>query len=107
MTSNVHEELIMEVIEAFDFIKVHAAMTALDWRWQTTRGNGLELPSIPRLKAAAAHLMREAVKVAKEVGDYGSIGSGGFQASYHPATDKDQEYFHLKFVLAEAFNDYD
>ena len=100
MTSNVHEELIMEVIEAFDFIKVHAAMTALDWRWQTTRGNGLELPSIPRLKAAASHLLREAIKLE-------SIGSGGFHAHYHPATDKDQEYFHLKFVLEEAYNDYD
>ena len=100
MTSNVHEELIMEVIEAFDFIKVHAAMTALDWRWQTTKGNGLEIPSIPRLKAAVSHLLREAIKLE-------SIGSGGFQARYYPATDKDQEYFHLKFVLEEAYNDYD
>ena len=100
MTSNVHEELIMEVIEAFDFIKVHAAMTALDWRWQTTKGNGLEVPSIPRLKATAAHLMREAIKLE-------SIGSGGLQARYYPATDKELEYFHLKFVLEEAFNDND
>ena len=100
MTTNVQEELIMEVLEAFDFIKVHAAMTAIDWRWQTTNGNGLELPSIPRLKAAAARLMREAVKCE-------SIGSGGFQVRYYPATDKAQEYFHLTFVLAEAFNDYD
>ena len=107
MTTSVHEELIMEVIEAFDFIKVHAAMTAIDWRWQTTNGNGLEIPSIPRLKAAASCLMREAIKVSKELGDYGSIGSGGFQARYYPATDKDQEYFHLTFVLAEAYNDYD
>lgn len=102
MTSNVHEELIMEVIETFDFIKVHAAMTAIDWRWQTTRGNGLEVPSIPRLKAAAACLMREAVKLKSNW-----VSSGGFHARYYPATDKDQEYFHLKFVLAEAFNNYD
>ncbi len=89
------EAQIDDIIEEFDFTRVHVAMTALDWQWQTTTGNGYEVPSIAKLKSMARVLLRESVK---EV----SVGSGGFHARYYPPIDSDPPYFSLSFVLCEA-----
>jgi hypothetical protein len=48
----------------------------------------------------ARHLLREAIKNTV-------VGSGGFEARYY-AKDKDQdEYFQLRFTLAESNSCYD
>ncbi len=87
--------LIDEVIDKFNFERVHVAMTALDWQWQTTRNDGMELPSVARLKAMARHLLTEATTEK-------AVGSGGFQAEYHIDLNSKQEYYSLKFILCEA-----
>lgn len=84
-----------QVIDAFNFERVHLAMTAIDWQWQTTRNNGLEVPSIPTLKARARYLLTEATK--EEV-----ISSGGLTAKYHHSDNKDQSYYTLQFILCET-----
>jgi len=94
------EKLIDNVIETFNFERVHIAMTALDWQWQTTEGNGHAIPSIIRLKAMARHLLREAIN--NKV-----VGSGGFEARYYPKVDDEDEYFQLRFTLAESNSCYD
>lgn len=88
-----------QVIDAFNFERVHLAMTAIDWQWQTTRNDGLEVPSIPRLKAMARHLLTEATKEE-------TVSSGGFTAKYYHS-DKDQSYYTLQFILCEtdSYND--
>ena len=91
--------LIEDVIDAFNFEKVHIAMTALDWQWQTTTGNGHELPSITRLKALARHLLRESIN--NKV-----VASGGFEARYFPKVDDEPEQFTLQFILASADSDH-
>jgi len=94
------KSLIDDVINTFDFQRVYIAMTAVDWQWQTTEGNGHAVPSIARLKAMARHLLRESIKNTV-------VGSGGFEARYY-AKDKDQdEYFQLRFTLAESNSCYD
>jgi len=87
--------MIDEVIDSFNFERVHIAMKALDWQWQTTEGNGLAVPSIPRLKAMARHLLMNAIK-------HKSTGSGGLEARYYPKVDDEPEYFRLQFVLCSA-----
>ena len=87
--------MIDEVIDSFNFERVHIAMKALDWQWQTTEGNGLAVPSIPRLKAMARHLLMNAIK-------HKSTGSGGLEARYYPKVDDEPEYFRLAFVLCST-----
>ena len=90
-----HEAMIDEIIDKFNFEKVHIAMTALDWKWKPTVSNTPAVPSISRLKEMARHLLRESIK-------HKVVGSGGFEAKYVPKVDNDPEYLHLKFILCEA-----
>ena len=86
------KEMIDEIIDKFNFEKVLITMTALDWQWQTTAGNGHSLPTMQRLKAMARHLLNESIKET-------FVGSGGFEAKYHAKDNSDSEYFELKFIL--------
>lgn len=89
------ESMIDEVIDKFNFEKVHIAMTAVDWQWQSTDNTGYAVPSIAKLKATARYLLRESIK--SKV-----IGTGGLEAKYHPKIDDDPEFFELKFTLAHS-----
>ena len=93
------EVLIQEVLDNFNFERVHVAMTALDWQWVTTADDGLAVPSIPRLKAMARHLLLKAINLK-------TTGSGGLEAKYYPKVDDEPEYFSLKFVLC-SYDTYD
>ena len=97
MTSELHEEMIEEVLDDFNFERVLCAMTALDWRWQTTEGNGFAVPTVARLSAMARSLLRDAIK-----SKY--VACGGLHAWYHPADGTESEWFQLQFVLCEAVN---
>jgi len=92
--------MIDKIIDKFNFERVHIAMTALDWQWSTTEGNGYAVPTLPRLKAMARTLLRESI-------DKTEVSSGGFVATYHPKEELTSEYFYLKFVLyyADSYDD--
>lgn len=94
------ELLIDDIINRFNFEKVYVAMTALDWQWITTTGEGHAIPSITRLKGMARHLLREAIKCHV-------AGSGGFVAKYQPKVDHESESFTLEFILCscESYDD--
>jgi hypothetical protein len=94
------QSMIDEVIDRFNFERVHIAMKALDWRWHSTEDNGHVVPTIPKLKGMACHLLRESIN--SKV-----CASGGFEARYHPKVDQDPEYFELKFILhhADSYDD--
>jgi hypothetical protein len=100
MTKSVHESMIDEIIDKFNFERVYIAMSALDWQWATTAGNGYEIPTLPRLKAMARVLLRECITEKQ-------VGSGGFVATYHPKDRDTSEYLDLKFVLhhADSYDD--
>lgn len=98
------ESLIQDVLDGFNFERVHIAMTALDWQWVERDGPVLStarqsVPSILRLKAMALHLLREAI-------NHKTTGSGGFEAKYYPKVADEPEYFSLKFVLC-SYDTYD
>jgi len=88
--------LINDVIEEFEFEKVHIAMTALDWKWIAPNGvitnQSMAVPTIARLKQTATQVLTSSI-------ESGFAASGGFVAKYfNPG---EPESFTLSFVLAE------
>jgi hypothetical protein len=77
---NTNEELkqgILDIIECFDFDKVHKYMTDINWTWYHEGG----VPSIPELKRTAVRLLVEAVEDKTEIT---SVGTGGFRVYKFP-----------------------
>ena len=112
--------LIDDIIDEFNFEKVHKAMTALDWKWAIpiTGNDGtleLQVPSLSRLKKFARYLLINSIET-------GLCFSGGLKAEYSAAKPEETteggaikqyaqpEYFRLTFELTSAcslseFND--
>ena len=87
-----------DIIETFNFERVHVAMTALDWKWRDPDA----VPTIARLKQRAKFLLDSAYK------EKITIATGGLQAKYHPPI-KDSDLLidsgpilSLSFVLTET-----
>ena len=111
--------LIDDVIDQFNFEKVHITMTALDWKWAipaTSLGEliNLEVPTLVRLKEFARYLLIGCIKT-------GYFSSGGLAAEYFPARTEETtecgnaikeyaqpEFFVLTFELtsASSWNEY-
>ena len=88
--------LINDVIEEFEFEKVHIAMTALDWKWiapnSAITNQSMAVPTIARLKQSATQVLISSI-------ESGFAGSGGFVARY--SNSEEPESFTLSFVVAE------
>lgn len=92
------QKLIDRVIRDFDYERVQKAMMAVDWQWQATNNDGFEFPSIDRMKACSKLLLMAAAK-------YGISATGGFEATYSPKVDDEDECFTLRFVLCSVDSD--
>lgn len=69
--------MIDEILDEFDFEKVHRVMLALDWKWYI-EGEQVN-PSIGDLRRTARSLLKQVV----ESKGLHSVGSGGFTAFMH------------------------
>lgn len=67
--------MIDEILDEFDFEKVHRVMVALDWQWYGIDG----VPSIGDLRRQARSLLQKVV----DSKDTLSVGTGGFTAYTH------------------------
>ena len=67
--------MIDEILDEFDFEKVHRVMQALNWKWQSSP----DVPSIADLRRMARSLLKQVV----ESKGLHSVGSGGFTAYMH------------------------
>jgi len=83
MKSN--EEKIEEILENFNFEKVHKVMTFLNWTW-----SGEKVPTSYHLRDEARRLLNEIIKRPEPY-----IETGGFRA------EKDGKTLRLIFVLSE------
>jgi hypothetical protein len=112
--------LIDDVIDEFNFDKVHIAMTALDWKWAippTSLDDPIELqvPTLVKLKEGAREQLIHSIET-------GYCSSGGLVAEYFSAKAEEltecgaaikeyaqPEYFVLTFELTSAcsLNEYD
>jgi hypothetical protein len=72
------DEQIYDIINNFDFDKVHKVMVFLDWKWLQMRG--LETPSIPQLKDKAYELLSRVYDNTDSLTPY-SLRTGGLCAS--------------------------
>lgn len=74
------KDLKKEILNNFDFEKVHRVMEFLNWTW-VTKKNGRKIPSVKKMKKRASLLIDEALKSLKksEVTEY-SAETGGFEA---------------------------
>jgi hypothetical protein len=111
--------LIDDVIDEFDFEKVHIAMTALDWKWAippTSLDDPIErqVPTLARLKEFARYQLIGCIKT-------GYCSSGGLTSEYFLAKAEETtecgaikeyaqpEYFTLTFELTStcSWNEFD
>lgn len=100
------QELINEVLDNFDFEKVHKVMTFLDWKWFSYSESTMEVPSIAKLVRTAQQYLEMAYdgleKIEHNEHSY-MVGSGGFEAQakrYPAGLDKPDVLLTLTFNLA-------
>ncbi len=93
-------ETIDDIMDNFDFDKVHEAMTLLGWRWVDHDTKAFDIPHVSELRKRARRLMQEAM--GSHMPEY-SIGTGGFQVDKD--TIEGKVYLSLSFVLT-SWNNY-
>jgi len=86
------QEQIDDILDNFDFDKVHKVMVFLNWKY------GGSVPTVSELKENARGLLKEAVKL-----DLHWYSSGGFHVK-HEVFEKNS-YISLEFVIAEWDNE--
>ena len=72
------DKMVADVMEGFDFSKVHNVMASLDWRWDIGCQERT-VPSIYRLMKCAEDLLRRTAEHYGEM-DYFYTSTGGFWA---------------------------
>ena len=92
-----HHELIDEVMDNFNFNKVHKVMTFLDWKWISPKG--VLIPTIDEVKEEARRLLVDAVT------KHTTIASGGFKARFENSPDGEEPFIGLEFII-EDFSNY-
>lgn len=86
---------INNIMDNFNFDKVHDVMVALDWRW-VGANKGAEPPSIEQLRTEAKRLLVDAAYEKQ------TIATGGFRANYEKETVDDPiPYLSLEFIVTD------
>ena len=88
MITEQQQEAIDEIMDWFDFERVHDVMSYLNWEW---RDNGV--PSIQEMKQTARKLLKESLM------EKTTVGTGGFYVEY--GFDSEGENLKLSFVVTE------
>lgn len=91
LKNKTNQELIDEILDNFEFEKVHKVMTFLDWRWVGV------LPDVADLRAQARKLLKECLKFRGEKPRH--IETGGFMAEYNLEEEDGYELLTLSFIL--------
>ena len=82
------KEKIEQIMENFDFEKVHRVMVALEWEWCFGL-DGRRIPSVCTLKKEASRLLSGAWMTKT------TVSTGGFSAEYNDG------YLSLSFIVEE------
>lgn len=100
-------ELIRDLMDNFDFVKVHRTMEALNWKW--AGDVGYEIPSVMALRRAARSQLSTAINLAKtsditkDISDMPfTCGSGGFKAIAFISNDRKKVlHLELNFIVTQ------
>ncbi len=91
---------INELLDNFDFIKVHKVMDFMNWGWADPNNN-YSIPKISDLKNCAEKLLKDVISQGlKEKQDW-FCATGGFEAEFNYK----RKNFSLKFVLVDFWID--
>lgn len=100
------ENMILYILENFDFEKCRKTMVGLNWTW----GLDGQIPSIERLKESAYKRLKDAISVCKKGDCYKSTyfsSSGGLKGNAWKNRYGHIEAVRLEFVLTEWDSDGD
>ena len=89
LTNEQKQKLIDDIMDSFDFAKVHRVMKFLNWTW----AGDLEPPDEFELRRYARKLLKESLD--KQV----SITTAGFKVTYRGRDDIDHIYLDLTFYV--------
>lgn len=93
-----HQRMIANILNEFDFIRVHQVMVCLDWEWYY---NGI--PTIDGLRNAARKQMDSAIKGCINEGTPNipySASSGGLKATVEKNIYGQIDFIELEFVVS-------
>jgi hypothetical protein len=117
--------MIDEILQEFDFAKVHYVMQELNWTWVKHPANGFKsfddiehaevaVPSIDTLKLGAVHRIWAAIEEAQRPENAENsehcpyiVSSGGFKATVYKDKEGLISWIDLEFVLTEWDSIYD
>ena len=86
------QDALDNIMDSFDFDKVHKVMVFLNWKWANGNG-GLEVPEKYELRSEARRLLKMAIE------EKTTVSTGGFIAEY---TEKEKSgWMDLKFVVSK------
>ena len=96
------QKMIADILNEFDFDKVHLVMKSLSWRW----GFDAKIPSIDDLRYASRERMEGAMKGCLDDKTFGVDtpyvnSSGGLKATTYKDIYGQINYLQLEFVLTE------
>lgn len=94
LLSDVERNKIDNIMENFDFDKVHSVMDYLDWKWFGTK-NGI--PTIDEIEDEAKRMLIDAAF------EETTISCGGFKVTYKPDDENpDDPFILLEFILTDC-----
>ena len=85
-----NEDKIKNIMENFDFERVHKTMKKLNWKWFISVEEGERVPTLNEIKETALKMLHDAIE------KY-SYSTGGFSVKYN----KDTGRLSLSFVVEE------
>jgi hypothetical protein len=95
-------KMISEVLEWFDFERVHRIMDCEEWKWAMYDTGTTEVPSIGKLMLTAQTLLIKVVSNPNLI----SVGTGGLRAYKTINPDDESDYsLHLVFEAASSYSD--
>jgi hypothetical protein len=99
--TNSDHDAIWEVLQNFDFGRVHDVMTYLGWLW--TSNDQPRVPNINELRDAARQRCIDAIIAARKLGKEVYSSSGGLEATAEIDEDG-KTWLGLKFVVTDWDN---
>ena len=91
------QEQIDEIMDTFDFERVHRVMVSEDWTWGS--GNGASVPDVTQLRIAARERLKSAARD-------GLSSTGGFTATRDEGVDEGKPWVRLNLSFGlRTFND--
>lgn len=97
------EKAIENIIENFNWEKVHKTMVALDWTWYDSEG---EVPTIGALFNCAIKLLHDAYDGAERFKSNYRVGTGGFYARA-TVDEETKEIYELRLTFEVSSWEYD